>query len=270
MRGNVFRRRCRRARLAALVVLGPSRAAFALDGLGDVRALPCRPTIACTADFVPPGSFEVEMGALFRRVGAEGRQWTLPLLAKLTLAEWLQAQVGSNGYTVTRGDMPAQYFDDVTAGLKVHLVDQRAIVPSVSVSATASLPTFPATGYLRTVDALLIAYVTKDLGPIHADWNLGWNAWRIDGDPRAQAWTALALSANLSPIFGVMAETYYFSDAAPIAPRDGGLLFAISHTPRRWLVFDFGGDVGFFPSSRAYSLFLGLTVVPFLLGPAAP
>jgi hypothetical protein len=27
-------------------------------------------------------------------------------------------------------------------------------------------------------------------------------------------------------------------------------------------VFDLGGDVGFFPSTRAYSLFAGLTLIP--------
>jgi hypothetical protein len=40
---------------------------------------------------------------------------------------------------------------------------------------------------------------------------------------------------------------------------------AIDHSPRPWLVFDCGGDVGFFPSTRAYSLFIGMTIVPVLL-----
>jgi hypothetical protein len=33
---------------------------------GDTQTLPCRPTIACTADIVPPGAFELETGVLFR------------------------------------------------------------------------------------------------------------------------------------------------------------------------------------------------------------
>jgi hypothetical protein len=50
---------------------------------------------------VPPGTFELEGGSLFRRLGASGRQWSLPFLAKLTLVERAQLQVGSN---VTSGE----------------------------------------------------------------------------------------------------------------------------------------------------------------------
>jgi hypothetical protein len=39
---------------------------------------------------------------------------------------------------------------------------------------------------------------------------------------------ALALSADLLAPFGVMAEGYAFSSAAPIATRDGGFLFAFT------------------------------------------
>lgn len=62
-----------------------------------------------------------------------------------------------------------------------------------------------------------------------------------------------------------MAESYYFGDARPVALRDGGFLFAFSHSPKPWLVNDFGADVGLFPSTRSYSLFVGMTIVPGLL-----
>ncbi len=202
---------------------------------------------------------------LFRRIGPAARQWTFPFLAKLTLAKWAQLQVGSNGYTTTHDGPSARYFDDVTAGIKLHLVDQSRAVPSLSLSATISAPTFEGAGYARTVDALLLAYVTKDFGPVHADFNVGFNAWRLDGAPLPQAMAAFALSTNLFAPFGIMAETYYFTNAAPIAARDAGLLFAITHTPKPWLVFDAGGDVGYFPSTRAYSAFVGMTIVPVLL-----
>ena len=129
-------------------------------------------------------------------------------------------------------------------------------------SATISVPTVDGTGYQRTVDVLTLAYVTKDFGPVHADLNVGFDAWRIDGAPVPQEMVALALSANLPAPFGIMAETYYFSGALPISAHDGGFLFALTHTPKPWLVFDFGGDVGYFPSTRAYSAFVGMTVVP--------
>ena len=45
----------------------------------------------------------------------------------------------------------------------------------------------------------------------------------------------------------------------------GGLLMALTHAPRRWLMFDLGVDVGTFARTRAASGFVGLTVVPAVL-----
>ena len=237
--------------------------AHAVEGPNDTRTLPCRPTIACTADLVPPGAFELEAGVLFRSINGSGRQWTFPFLAKLTMSEWAQLQLGSNGYSFARGDVPAQFLDDLTPGVKVHLLDQDSVLPSLSFSALASIPTFRGEGYLRTYDTLFTGYITKDLGWFHADLNMGLNVWRVQ-DPRPQEWVALAISGNLPPPFGIMAEGYYFTNASPIATRDGGLLFAICHSPKPWLMFDFGGDVGYFPSTRAYSVFAGMSIVPML------
>ena len=232
---------------------------------GRDHALPCRPTIACTADLVPPGTFEVEGGVLFRRIGSEGRQWTFPALLKQTFTEALQLQVGSNGYTLSRGEVPAQYLDDVTVGPKFHLLDQTLVLPSLSVSAAASIPTFRRAGYLRTYDGLFTGYVTKDMGPVHVDLNLGLNIWRIEEHPLPQEFAALAVSMNVVAPLAVMIEAYTFTNASPVATRDAGLLFAISQSPRPWLVFDEGGDLGFFPSTRAYSLFVGATIIPAVL-----
>lgn len=239
----------------------------AAAGLPDARdhALPCRPTIACTADIVPPGSFEVEGGVLYRRIDTQARQWTFPLLLKQTFTEALQLQVGTNGYSITRGQVPAQYLDDVTIGPKLHLADQSERMPALAVSAQASIPTFRRRGYLQTYDALFTGYVTKDLGPIHADLNAGMNLWRIEDHPLPQGFAALACSMNLIAPFGAMVEGYAFSNAAPVTARDGGLLFALSQTPRPWLVLDEGADWGLFPSTRAFSLFVGFTVIPAVL-----
>lgn len=201
---------------------------------------------------------------LFRRFGDSARQWTLPFLAKLTLTEAMQLQVGSNGYGVLRGAVPAQYLDDVAPGMKFHLADQSEFFPSLSVSANASIPTFRGNGYLRTYDSLFTGYITKDIGWLHADFNAGMNLWQLK-HPRPQQWVALALSGDLPRPFGIMAESYYFTDASPYATRDGGFLFALCHSPKPWLTLDFGGDIGYFPRTRAYSVFIGISMVPVLL-----
>jgi hypothetical protein len=268
VRGPTRRRASMRNVLLVCICLVTSNAE-AIEGPGETRTLPCRPTIACTADIVPPGAFELEAGALFRRIEGNGRQWTFPFLAKLTVAEWAQLQFGSNGYSIARGGVTSRFMDDVTPGVKLHLVDQGDLIPSVSISASASIPTFRASGYVRTYDTLFTGYLTKDVGWLHADFNVGLDVWRLQ-DPRPQAWVALALSGSPPPPFGLMIEGYYFTDAGPIATRDGGLLFAISHSPKPWLMFDVGGDAGYFPSARALSVFVGMSIVPALLWATGP
>jgi hypothetical protein len=261
--------RKRRATLfLTLALVGVSRKGWAISPPDDdTTSLPCRPTIACTADIVKPGLFELETGMLFRRLGI-ARQWTFPFLAKLTLTSFMQLQLGSNGYTTQFDGVPARYFDNVSPGVKFHLVDQGPVLPSLSISGSVGVPIIEhQQGFIPADDAFFIAYITKDFGPIHADLNLSANELGIDSSPRAQEWVALAVSAPLPPPFGVMIEFYYFTDAAPFAGRDGGCLFALSVSPRPWLIFDFGGDIGYFPSSRSYSSFVGMTLVPVKLWP---
>ncbi len=245
----------------------PARAVDLPDD--STKALPCRPTIACTADIVAPGLFELESGALFRHVESPGPEWSFPFLAKLTLVKWLQIQVGSNGFTTTQ--QPAQgvvFLDDLTYVAKFHLldVDPNGPRPSVALSAALSVPSFtPQPGYVSSYDTLFIAYASKDFGPIHADGNVGLELWNVDASPNPQEFATLALSATPVDPFGVMAEAYYFSDASPAATHDGGFLFGVTHSPRPWLVFDAGADIGFLPSTRTFSTFFGMTIVPVVL-----
>ena len=228
----------------------------------DIRPLPCRPTIACTADIVPPGTVELETGYLYRRLGNHANQHSVPFLLKLTAFEWLQFQFGSNGPTFESQPSRARFFDDVMLGAKFHILDQTTSVPSVALSALASLPGSPADGYVRTYDALFTGYITKDIGWLHADLNLGFDVWRVENAALKQPWAALALSVPLPKDFGAMIEFYYFANAAPIAPRDGGTLVAVSYAPAHWVMFDAGFDVGLVQASRAFSLFVGATIIP--------
>ncbi len=221
------------------------------------HALPCRPTVACTADIVPEGSFELEGGFVSRKLDG-ARQIATPVLAKATVTERLQLQLGDNGLTFLRGGARATYLDDAELGAKLHLVDQAGARPSISFSAHAFVPMFAAHGYLRTWDALAVVYVTKDYGWLHADANAGLGVLRLD-DPLAQPFGALALSAPLVGPASVMAEGYAFTRATPVADHDAGFLFALALAPAPWLVVDVGGDAGAYPSLRAWSAFVGFT-----------
>ena len=58
----------------------------------------------------------------------------LALPSVATAADWLaervQLQVGSNGPTFADGPMPTRFFDDLVAGLKLHLANQSRLEPS--------------------------------------------------------------------------------------------------------------------------------------------
>jgi hypothetical protein len=242
-----------------LGAVGDARAASWFDN--EHQALPCRPTIACTADIVPPGSVEIEVGYLFRKLRDPAIQHSVPILAKLTLTEWLQLQIGGNGPTFSN-QIPKRYLDDLVAGFKFHLNDQSKYQPSLAWSIALSSPVSSEPGFIRSYDLVAMIFLTKDFRWLHADLNLGLNLWRLDGPVKTQPWVALALSVALPRGFTIMAESYYFHDASPITPQDGGLLFALAYAPRVWIVFDIGGDVGYFQSQRSVSAFVGMTIAP--------
>jgi hypothetical protein len=254
------------AAVALVCALRPAVARSA-DSPGDGdRALPCRPTVSCTADIATPGTLEAEVGGFYSKLGDGEKLWAYPFLVKQTFTKLLQLQLGSNGYTVLHANPNtpvARHVDNIVFGPKLHLLDQGAVAPSFALSAQASLP-FDISGHRG---GFLTAHASKDMGPLHADWNLGLDVWwgAGGGHAAAQPFTAIALSASPVPPFGVALEAYAVGDAQPYAARDGGLRGALTSSPRPWLTFDFGGDVGWFPSTHAFSLFLGMTVVPVVL-----
>jgi hypothetical protein len=82
--------RRRVALLAVLTAALPARADVWPDS--SYKALPCRPTIGCTADIVPPGVVEIEAGYLYRRLYTRAED----LLATLHVSKdirWLHVDV---------------------------------------------------------------------------------------------------------------------------------------------------------------------------------
>jgi hypothetical protein len=220
--------------------------------------------VACTADIVAPGNVEIETGGFYSKLPHDTRQWTTPFLLKPTFTKWLQVQVGSNGYTVTQTPTAptSRFMDALYFGSKFHVLDQGTYAPSLSLSSHLNLPLF-ATGN----DAVfLTGYVSKDFGPLHVDWTSGLNTLLGNGNGPAkpQPFTALDLSTSVPP-FGIVIEGYAYGSAEPYTTKDGGIRSALSVTPRPWLVFDLGGDIGWYPSVRAFSLFFGMTIVPAVL-----
>lgn len=246
----------------ALLMAPRARAASAPDD--SFRSRPCRPTVACTADIVAPGHVEVELGYLMRR-GEEVAHST-PFLIKVSLFPWLQLQAGGAG-GVFVGE--TQRFEDMFLLGKLVLTSQTAALPAVSFSGAVSMPTASTVaveGAPPNYNTLFQLYITKEKGIVHGDLNLGLNLYQVNQEAvPMQLWAALAVSVGLPQSFTVTGELYAMNAAPPVAPKDGGFLVALAWAPKSYLIFDVGGDVGFFPEVRTVSVFAGLTMVPFSL-----
>jgi hypothetical protein len=254
------------ASAVSMTVMVAASPAGAEEPNADMRVLPCRPTISCSADIVPPGALEIELGYSARHVRPDGFFHSQPVLVKLTIFRWLQAQVGTNGYVFPTGDVSRslRYIDDVSVGIKTHLVDQSAVAPSLAASAALSIPTpYRNDAFPFAYDASFWAYASKDYGPFHLDLNGGLNVWQFDLTERTlQPFASLAASVALPLNLGAMVESYWFDDGGPIALRDAGLLIAGSYSPSPRVLFDAGVDIGFVPSTRTYTVFAGVTFIP--------
>jgi hypothetical protein len=225
----------------------------------DLHVLPCRPTVTCTAELAPPGTLELELGYQLRRVNdGAAYEHATPILLKLPVATWVEAQLGSNGYTLTP---IARYFDNVNLGVKLHLLDQSERRPSIAFTVAASVPTAAQEGYARAYDLFATAHASKDLGKWHVDWNAGLYAWQLEGPVAYQGFTALAASYAITGKLSATVEPHYFSEAAPISPRDAGAIGAIAYAVRTWLVIDGAIDVVFEDQSSVAGL-VGISIAP--------
>ena len=223
--------------------------------------LPCRPTIACTAELAPEGTLQLELGYLHRALGGGVAQESVPFLVKLALLDWVEAQVSSNGFTSANGSAPARYHDNIQLGFKASLKGRTGL-PTIGASVQLAVPTpGKQLGYLKATDVLVTGYLTYILpASVEADMNLGANVFHIEGPAQVQPWAALALSRDLPLGFTAMVEGYQFARSLPYTQRDAGLLAALSWTTTDWLVIDAGGDVGLFPQSRRFSIFCGVSL----------
>ncbi|NVB79589.1 MAG: hypothetical protein HOV81_14425 [Kofleriaceae bacterium] len=227
-----------------------------------VSVLPCRPTIACTAEIVPGGTVELEVGWAQRRASESPTNSALAL-AKVSLTDHVQLQLGTNNVVSSQGGA-MDTLDGVFVGPKIVLVDQTDRAPAIAVSALVSTPTRDGdAAVIRTTDLNLWAYASKDLPWMHADFNVGFDVLSVDDHPALQELVALSLSRDVGHGVGAMLEGYAFWNGGPYAEHDAGVLSGLTYaiTPR--VMFDGGFDVSLYRDSRNVTLFAGVTFVPY-------
>jgi hypothetical protein len=249
-----------KAALALLLLLLAASVAHADD---DNHVVPCRPTLACTADLAPTGTLELELGYQPRRVDdGPVYQHTFPFLFKVPVASWLELQLGGNGYTIVPG---AHYFGDLLPAVKVHLLDQTDDRPSLAVSLIGGVPSFSQAGYTRIYDLFAQLHASKDNGKLHLDGIAGLGAWQLEGPVKYQPYVAVAATYPLSKRVAASLEPHYYADAAPIAPHDGGAMLAVAFAIRPWLVVDGALDVVLFADQTSEIGLFGISIAPVRL-----
>lgn len=227
-----------------------------------VLTLPCRPTIACTAEIVPGGTLEVETGYAHRR--GDGVANTALGLAKYSVTDVLQLQLGTNNLVTAQTGGATQLLDGVYLGPKLVLHEQTAVTPTVAVSALAMLPTRSGPDAVtRTTDLYVWGYLSKDLLGLHADFNVGLDLLSIDSKPATQVVVALSVSRDLAHGVGAMAEGYTFEGGGSYAAHDAGLLMALSYAPAPRVMFDAGVDIALYRDARSLTAFAGVTFIPY-------
>lgn len=238
-------------------------------GADPTQTLPCRPTIACTADIVPGGSFELEAGALLRTAAGMAATYSAPFLAKLSLTDWAQIQVGSAGPTWSDGQL---VMDVAVFAAKVRLMPQGAWAPSVSLSLGGAFGVTPGSQSYQPIEGVQAAlYASRDIGRFHVDVNVGYNGFTVSGSPVTHAyWAAVSTSVAWSSVFGTFHELYYFSPQVVGGGRDAGFLFGVTLSPSPSVMFDIGGDIALVQSTRTANAFFGVTFVTERLWGAAP
>lgn len=220
------------------------------------RVLPCRPTVACGTAIAPPGQLEIEAGVLHRGVGG-GSAESAPILFKLSLTDFFQLQLGTNGPTFVSGQGGHTFLDasQVLAKFSWPLGEG---LPGLGFTAALNLPT--EAGIEKRTDALFALLFSAEAATIHADFNAGLNLLAVDAAAAPQWWTALSLTREFPHGLTGMIEGWHSGAAGALAGRDGGFLFALGWSPWPSICFDAGGDVAILGSDRSFSAFAGVSL----------
>jgi hypothetical protein len=227
----------------------------------SVEAQACRPTIACMAELVPAGYFEVEAGYGGRASGAFVHSGQL--LLKYSLFDNLQLQLATNNVFLAGAGLIPRAFDGVMPGVKWKINGQGTVLPSNAISVHLMMPTHAFDDATqKTFDLQAWWYVSKDIAFVHADFNLMVNVFDLGGTPTPQGLAPLAVAFDLTHGFGFFTELYSAFGNAQAVPLDGGSLNGFSFAPIDELVFDVGGDIGLYQTTRSFSVFAGVTFVP--------
>ena len=228
---------------------------------------PDRPDVTNGTHIVDTGLVQIEIGGLFTRATTTDRAFGSPLTARIGVAEWLEARIGTDGLlSQTDGTTRVTGLGNVQLGAKLRLWADPGGIPVLSVLPTVNLPTASADKGLGSGDAdYTVALLTgTDVGPRgHVDVNYGIGAIGAGtGQPHyvqhlGSVSASMALTSRWDPYF----EMYWYSKQDPnggaMTAADFGAIYSVS--PR--LALDGGIQLGVSRAAPAFAVFAGVSVV---------
>lgn len=215
------------------------------------------------ADIAPRGTLVLEAGYAQRRA-ADTTTTNVRALARYSVADRLELQLGTNNVVTASTGSGAQTLDGMFLGPKVMLVDQTATRPMVSVSAVVMMPTRGDDAVASTDDAYLWAYLSKDVAGVRADLNVGANLLNYDDDPTLQEVVALSLARDLGGGVGAQLEGYALGDGGMYATHDAGIQVELTYALSARVALDVGIDIALYRDTRDTTMFAGVAFVPYL------
>jgi len=250
--------------IVAVAIVGGARPALAQRELAPPKlstAQPERPTVSTHAGTVATGWFELESGIELDH-GAQPEHNVLGVFAaKLGLGQRLQLSLLAN---VVAPSDAAGGFGDVTAALKIRLLDDHPLLGSFAILPAIKFPTgSDARGSgTNTTDGTLTLISSRDVFGLDLDANVAYTYRGGSGvhAPRDGWLYAVSVAGDLPAGMGWTAEVFGLPGTGGTqgAPPTVALLAGPTFTVRTWLVFDCGGILPF-AGEQPRAFYAGLT-----------
>jgi hypothetical protein len=236
------------------------------------EANPGRPTVSTPATLTPVGYFQFETGFLYARKSAEfSSRSGIEEVVKFSVASRLELLFASEPWVGSIAPLqPRQNaFGDISLGVQTMLHRGEGARPTISAGYFRHVYAGAAPDLdIGTPEDSLLLLISADVHGFHYDLNGFANRVKDARVRRLQTGQSLSVSHDLRKPFGLTGEIWHFTQPLQNG-RTVGTLWALTYSPRRTLVFDFGFDRGLTATSTRWEAFAGCTyLLPHRLRPA--
>jgi len=251
----------RQLELAMLTALLFARAAsFAQSTPAAVpEANPARPTVSTPATLTPVGYLQFETGALFAQTSPEfSNLANVNEVTKLTVHPRLELILEVVPVASASGEIDDTAFGGLSLGFQTVLLGTGDANTTLAISYLHETvnSTVPDTD-IGTAANSGIVLLSTNAAKFHFDINGLFNQQTVGNDSRTQYGQTLSISHPVWKLLG-QGEIWHFTQ--PFLRSDAvGLLWALSYSSRRNLVFDAGFQHGLTSTSTQWEEFFGFT-----------